>query len=1136
MKNPILKGHNNLIMKKIASGLAFILVILQLSLVSIPAANAVENSSIALTPILDLPFPFSKALINPTKPIVYLIDSDRNKRVYSANFETKQISSLNFDGIPVKLAVENGELYVLLQKSNIDPLIDVSATGSIVIINTSTFTVTDEIPLDFVPKDMIVDKDSIYILPYNTTDHSLQTYSRRTKQKTASGAEIEPNSQLVFNPKLNRLYSFIGTKSVVVSSYDVSDDGVRSNNLSRMVFGVTNLPKELFVSADGEYIFTTDSVVLDANLNQVTSLPNNLFSMAFNSASNDFYVADRKDPTMVKAYNYDYDNPYSFRTFKQNAAFTAHGYVHQVFYQNGKLIALTTGGSHGSMAVESSDVSNSPVPYQPDPLSPVIPVNFKPTDSLIDPNRPVIYLTDNTNRRIYAVNYKTKMISFIQLALPPEKMAFDNNELYVTLMQRDNQPSLRQDSSGTVAIIDPDHFKLTKEIPLSIVPDDIAVSGDFFYIAAYTIQGIEITSFSRSTGQMVDHNTQFSEVYQSNLSVLNSHIYYPGERMLDSQGFPQLLISNDKLYMVEEDLYTRSIINVYVYSMNNGVFGSSHDLMSRNKQDSEILLLTDDFRLSPDGQYLLNGIGNVFDKDLNYLTRLDSPFTDTAFDPIYHRFYTANTQLTNNPFPRAISVYDNNMTGTGSFTKVDTLSFLSREVSYMAYQDRNIIAVSQNDFPNYLDNQYFIQIIPVAQTIQLPTTPAVHRETRFDGYDQYETAAKIAQSGWKETSDSIILSAGMRPNLIDAMAAGPLASLLNAPILLTDENNSLNPYTKAEITRLKPSKAYITSGTAVIKPAVISELKSMGITPIELGGYDQYETSVNIANKMQSLGADFTKIVVVAGWVSPADALSIGSIASAQKMPVLATTKNQLPPKVTEYLDGIQNLITDSYVIGGTAVVSENVKNSLPGHQERYAGTTKYDTNLEVLKNFANDLKYHSVYVANGETLVDALTGVPLAARDFAPIILTNKTMDNAILEYAKLNFPQNLSVLGGQAVVTNNVITQLSSHELLTADNRTLGGTDSNNPGQFNKMLVITGDNLTLQNTNLDYSLYIQGNNDSLNNVTVQGTIFIDLQKDGNLSLHNVRASNIVVLSGTEDRIQFDNVKANIIRWPPRL
>lgn len=1130
MKIRRLKKHNNSIIKRILTTLTIFLVAFQLSLVSIPVANANDNSNIPLTPILNLNFPFSKAILNPNKPILYLIDSDLNKRVYAVNYATKAISSLNFDGIPIKMAVENGELFVALQKSNIDPLIDVSATGSIEIINTATFTITDEIQLDYVPNDMVVNKDSIYIVPYNKADHSLLTYSRQTKQKIASGAEIDSKSQLIFNPKMNRLYSFIETSTVKVSSYDVSANGVRSNNFSQLFNDVTNLPKDMFISADGEYLFTTDCVVMDANLNPVTSLPNALASIAFNSATNDFYVADRQDTRLVKAYNYDYNNPYGFRTFKQNTTFSAHGYVRHVFYQNGQLIVLTAGDN--GMVVETGSVGTSPLPFQPDPLSPVIPINFKPTDSLIDPNRPVIYLTDNTNRRIYAVNYKTKVISFLQFDLPPEKMAFDNNELYVTLMQRGNQNSLQQDSSGTVAIIDANNFSLTKKIPLSSVPDDIAVDGGYLYLVAYTSQGIEITSYSPSTGQIVDKTTQNSEVYLSNASVLNSHLYYPTERMLDSQGFAQLLISNDKLYMVEEDLYTRSIINVYDYNINNGVLGPAQDLMSRNEQNSDILLLSDDFRLSPDGQYLFNGIGNIFDKDLNYLTRLDAPFTDVAFDPIYHRFYTSNTRRDDKPFPRTSSVYDNTLNSTGSFTKVDTLSFLSREVDYMAYQDRNILTVSKNDFPNYFDNQYFIQVIPVANKIQLPTTPSVNPVIRFSGYDQYDTAAKIAQEGWKETSDSIVLSAGMQPNLIDAMAAGPLASLLNAPILLTDENSKLNQYTKAEIVRLKPTKAYITSGTAVIKPAVINELKSMGIIPIELGGYDQYATSVNIAKKMQALGAKFTKIAVVAGWVSPSDALSIGSIASAQKMPVLATTKSQLPPQVKEYLDSIQGLITDSYVIGGTAVVSETVKNSLPGHQQRYAGATKYDTNLEVLKNFATGLKYHAVYVANGETLVDALTGIPLAARDFAPVILTDKILNDATLEYTKLNFSQNVSVLGGQAVVTDNVVNQLSSHELLTANNSTLGGTDSNNPGEFNNTLVIRGDNLTLQNLSLGYSLYIQGNHDSLKNVTVKGTIFINPPNNGTLSLHNVKAAKIVVLSGTKNEIQFDNVEADFIQW----
>ncbi|WP_207637037.1 hypothetical protein [Desulfosporosinus sp. OT] len=161
------------------------------------------------------------------------------------------------------------------------------------------------------------------------------------------------------------------------------------------------------------------------------------------------------------------------------------------------------------------------------------------------------------------------------------------------------------------------------------------------------------------------------------------------------------------------------------------VFGASHDLMFRNEQNTNILLLNSNFRLSPDGQYLFNGIGNVFDKDLNYITKLDSHFTDIAFDSIYNRFYTSNTKSADNIYPRTISVYDNYLNSSSSFTKVDTLSFLSREITYMAFQDRNLITVSKNDFPNYFDNQYFIQIVPVAKAIELPTTQPVAKYNSY---------------------------------------------------------------------------------------------------------------------------------------------------------------------------------------------------------------------------------------------------------------------------------------------------------------------------------------------------------------------------------------------------------------------
>lgn len=422
-------------------------------------------------------------------------------------------------------------------------------------------------------------------------------------------------------------------------------------------------------------------------------------------------------------------------------------------------------------------------------------------------------------------------------------------------------------------------------------------------------------------------------------------------------------------------------------------------------------------------------------------------------------------------------------------------------------------------------------VLAETNTRTIQATDSGKSVDRFGGIDQYETSAKIAEAGWTGTSDAVILAAGTQPNLIDAMSAGPLAAVLKAPILLTDNGNQLNNFAKAEIARLKPKKAYLTSGQAVIKPAILEELRSMGVTPIELGGYDQYETAVNIAKEMQALGDKFTKLAVVAGWVSPADALSIGAIAAAEQIPVLATTKNELPAKVKDYVDSLSGSITDSFVIGGTAVVSDAVKNSLPGHQQRYYGNTKYETNLDVLQKFTDNLKYKTVYVANGETLVDALAGVPLAAQDAAPIILTNQAMDPTLLNYAKTNLSPVVIALGGKAVVNQNTLDQLSAYDVETGNDQTIGSDNPNLPEELQKTLLISGDRVTLQNASEEFSIYVKGNNDTLKNVNIKGTLFIDPGVNGKISLDNVTAAQIVVLSGAEAGIQLKDIKVDDLR-----
>lgn len=411
------------------------------------------------------------------------------------------------------------------------------------------------------------------------------------------------------------------------------------------------------------------------------------------------------------------------------------------------------------------------------------------------------------------------------------------------------------------------------------------------------------------------------------------------------------------------------------------------------------------------------------------------------------------------------------------------------------------------------------------------TTNSLSAYTRIGGIDQYATAALMAQKGWASTAENVVLSAGMNYALVDALAAGPLAAKLKAPILLTDSGQSLNSFTKAELQRLKPTKVYITSGTAVIKQAVIEELKAMGITPVQLGGVDQYETSVNIAKELVHQGIAISRVVLAAGWLTPADALSIAPIAAAQEMPILTTTQGQLPASVKAYLDGLEATVTDSYIVGGTAVVSDTVKNQLPGNVTRYSGVTKYDTNVQILQGFAQEYKNDKVYVANGETLVDALAGVTLAAAKGAPVVLVNQPLEKVTKDFVKSTMSTaDMIALGGEAVVPSAGMNELISNVSYATDSATVGSTDATKPAELTDNVRIIGNNVILENAKVDYSVYVQGDNITLSNLSVQGTVFVDPGDAGSATLDGVTAGNIVILSGASHSIHLNNTTAKVL------
>ena len=284
--------------------------------------------------------------------------------------------------------------------------------------------------------------------------------------------------------------------------------------------------------------------------------------------------------------------------------------------------------------------------------------------------------------------------------------------------------------------------------------------------------------------------------------------------------------------------------------------------------------------------------------------------------------------------------------------------------------------------------------------------------TRLAGTTAAQTAVAIAdQTGWTGIA---ILASSASYGMSDALTAGPLSSYLKAPILLTGAGNVLDAATKTELVKLAVTKVYVTSGTAVISQAVLDELAGMNITVISLGGADRAATSVNIASKMVGV----TRVAIANGLQ---DALSIAAIASAANEPILLTEKDALPASVKTYLAANPG-ITASDVIGGTGIISDAVQATLPS-ATRHAGNTAYDTNNKVIQDFASSLEFSQVYLANGATGIDALSGAPLAAQTKSAIVLTDGTVPAAAtFVNTKLTLNSVITALGGSAVVPESL------------------------------------------------------------------------------------------------------------------
>jgi putative cell wall-binding protein len=316
-------------------------------------------------------------------------------------------------------------------------------------------------------------------------------------------------------------------------------------------------------------------------------------------------------------------------------------------------------------------------------------------------------------------------------------------------------------------------------------------------------------------------------------------------------------------------------------------------------------------------------------------------------------------------------------------------------------------------------------------TIKAATKSTVSNVSRISGSGRYETAVALAQAGYPSGAPVVFVATGT--NYPDALAAGPAATKLGGPLLLTDPN-ALPSVVASEITSLHPSKVYVVGGTSAVSAGVLSSIQTAAAsaTVTRIAGTDRFDTSRKV-NQIAFGGTTVPGAYVATGTNYP-DALAAASAAGAQDLPVILV--NGSASSIDQPTSSLVSSLGLSYVdiAGGPNAVSTGIENSLYTQLEaanpssyfvvsRDYGADRFSTATEIARNaFVTD---DTAYIATGLQFPDALAGSALAGATGHPLF----TVPGSCVPAATVGEIERLGVtklvlIGGTSAVTQSVAT----------------------------------------------------------------------------------------------------------------
>lgn len=194
---------------------------------------------------------------------------------------------------------------------------------------------------------------------------------------------------------------------------------------------------------------------------------------------------------------------------------------------------------------------------------------------------------------------------------------------------------------------------------------------------------------------------------------------------------------------------------------------------------------------------------------------------------------------------------------------------------------------------------------------------------------------------------------------------------------------------------------------------------------VRLYGSGRYETGYKVADRLKEvLGAEKFEAVVVATGKNFADALAGSYLAVEKNAPILLTNgKADNVAELHAYIRANVKANGTIYILGGDGAVPETV-DAIKGYTvKRLFGSSRYDTNIEILKEAG--VNGDSIIVATGKTFADSLS----ASAAKLPILLVKPNGALNDVQKSFLKDRKHIYIVGGEGAVSKAYENELKEY-----------------------------------------------------------------------------------------------------------